>query len=122
MSETTDPRTRLQRWADAFTHSGPGYDLTAPAISEVTARPVTPEMEAAATARAVEAAADSERVAEWIAAHSQDSSELESLRREVAAARNYAAEMREFCSPHGVSVRYADQLEAAMDRAKEGGR
>jgi hypothetical protein len=39
--------------------------------------------------------------------------------REVAAARKYAAEMRDFCSPHGVSVHYADQLIAAMDRAKE---
>lgn len=46
--------------------------------------------------------------------------EMRSLRAEVAAARQFAGEMREFCSPHGVSVDYADQLEAAMDRAKEG--
>ncbi|MDX2838019.1 hypothetical protein PV377_03195 [Streptomyces ipomoeae] len=38
---------------------------------------------------------------------------------EVAAARKYAAEMRDFCSPHSVSVHYADQLTEAMDRAKE---
>lgn len=44
--------------------------------------------------------------------------EMAELRREVAAARKYAAEMREFCSPHGVSVHYADQLIQAMDRAK----
>jgi hypothetical protein len=41
---------------------------------------------------------------------------------EVAAARKFAGEMRDFCSPYGVSVDYADQLIAAMDRAKEGGR
>lgn len=46
--------------------------------------------------------------------------EMAELRREVAAARKFAGEMREFCSPHGVSVHYADQLEAAMDRAKKG--
>ena len=44
--------------------------------------------------------------------------ELASLRREVAAARKFAAEMRDFCSPHGVSVGYADRLLEAMDRAK----
>lgn len=42
------------------------------------------------------------------------------LLAEVAAARKYAAEMQTFCSPHGVASHYADQLEAAMDRAKEG--
>jgi hypothetical protein len=42
------------------------------------------------------------------------------LEEEVAAARKYAAEMRDFCSPHGVSVHYADQLVEAMDRAREG--
>lgn len=42
------------------------------------------------------------------------------LLAEVKAARKFAGEMRDFCSPHGVSVHYADQLEAAMDRAKEG--
>lgn len=46
--------------------------------------------------------------------------ELERLRAEVAAARKYAGEMREFASPHGVSVHYADQLLEAMDRAKAG--
>jgi hypothetical protein len=44
--------------------------------------------------------------------------ELDSLRREVAAARKFAAEMRDFCSPHGVAVDYADRLIEAMDRAK----
>jgi hypothetical protein len=44
--------------------------------------------------------------------------EMAVLRAEVAAARKFASEMRDFCSPHGVSVHYADQLEAAMDRAK----
>lgn len=42
------------------------------------------------------------------------------LLAEVAAARKYAAEMREFCSPHGVAKDYADNLIAVMDRAKEG--
>lgn len=46
--------------------------------------------------------------------------EMASLRREVAAARKFAAEMRDFCSPHGVSVQYANQLAEAMDRAKQG--
>jgi hypothetical protein len=46
--------------------------------------------------------------------------EMEQLRAQVEAARRFAAEMRDFCSPHGVSVHYADQLTAAMDRAKEG--
>lgn len=47
--------------------------------------------------------------------------EMEALRAEVAAARKFAAEMRDFCSPHGVSVDYADRLVQAMDRAKEQG-
>ncbi|MFD5910247.1 hypothetical protein ACFWHL_16170 [Streptomyces massasporeus] len=42
------------------------------------------------------------------------------LEAEAAAARKYAAEMRDFCSPHGVSVHYADQLIQFMDRAREG--
>lgn len=46
--------------------------------------------------------------------------EMAELRAQVAAARKYAGELREYCSPHGVSVHYADQLEAAMDRAKDG--
>lgn len=45
--------------------------------------------------------------------------EMRSLRAEVAAARKFAAEMREFCSPHGVAADYADRLVEAMDRAKE---
>lgn len=40
------------------------------------------------------------------------------LEAEISAARKYAAEMRDFCSPHGVSVHYADQLVEAMDRAR----
>lgn len=43
---------------------------------------------------------------------------VQDLEAEVAAARKYADEMRGFCSPHGVSAHYADQLVAAMDRAK----
>lgn len=43
----------------------------------------------------------------------------ETAEREVAAARKYAADMRDFCSPHGVSVHYANQLVEVMDRAKE---
>ncbi len=40
MTDQTDPRTRLQRWVDAVTHSGPGYDLTPepapwPAVTEL---------------------------------------------------------------------------------------
>lgn len=42
------------------------------------------------------------------------------LKAEVEAARKFAAEMRDFCSPHGVAVDYADRLIAAMDQAKEG--
>jgi hypothetical protein len=38
--------------------------------------------------------------------------------RQVQAARTFAAEMRDFCSPHGVAVDYADRLLEAMDRAK----
>ena len=44
----------------------------------------------------------------------------EAAEREVAAARKFATEMRDFCSPHGVAVDYADRLIEAMDRAKEG--
>lgn len=44
----------------------------------------------------------------------------ESAEREVEAARKFAGEMREFCSPHGVAADYADQLLEVMDRAKEG--
>lgn len=45
---------------------------------------------------------------------------VQHLEAQVAAARQYAAEMRGFCSPHGVSADYADQLVEAMDRAMEG--
>jgi hypothetical protein len=41
------------------------------------------------------------------------------LKAEVAAARGFAGEMREFCSPHGVAADYADRLIETMDRAKE---
>lgn len=44
----------------------------------------------------------------------------EAAEQEVAAARKYADEMRDFCSPHGVSMHYADQLITAMDRARGG--
>jgi hypothetical protein len=44
--------------------------------------------------------------------------EINRLKAEVAAARKFAGEMRDFCSPHGVSVDYADRLLEAMDRAK----
>jgi hypothetical protein len=45
--------------------------------------------------------------------------EIGRLKEEVAAARKFAAEMRNFCSPHGVAADYADRLVEAMDRAKE---
>ncbi|MEW1565761.1 hypothetical protein AB0454_22580 [Streptomyces sp. NPDC093509] len=44
--------------------------------------------------------------------------EMASLRAEVAAARKFAGEMRDFCSPHGVAADYADRLIESMDRAK----
>lgn len=47
-----------------------------------------------------------------------EDSELESLRREVAAARQFAAEMREFCSPPDVGADWADRLLDAMDRVQ----
>jgi hypothetical protein len=40
------------------------------------------------------------------------------LLAEVAAARKFAGEMANFCSPHGVASDYADQLVEVMDRAK----
>jgi hypothetical protein len=48
--------------------------------------------------------------------------EINRLKAEVAAARQFAGEMRDFCSPHGVATDYADRLIEAMDRAKEGDR
>ncbi|GHB16740.1 hypothetical protein GCM10018777_56720 [Streptomyces albogriseolus] len=44
---------------------------------------------------------------------------VQALEAEVAAARRFAAEMRDFCSPHGVAVDYADRLIEAMDRARD---
>lgn len=44
------------------------------------------------------------------------------LLAEVAAARKFAAEMRDFRSPHAAATGYADRLLEAMDRAKEGQR
>ncbi|MFF1574845.1 hypothetical protein ACFVWR_19060 [Leifsonia sp. NPDC058292] len=44
--------------------------------------------------------------------------EIVALCAEVAAARQFAGEMRDFCSPHGVAIGYADRLLEAMDRAK----
>lgn len=44
------------------------------------------------------------------------------LLAEVVAARKFAGEMRDFCSPHAVAAGYADRLLEAMDRAKEGQR
>jgi hypothetical protein len=44
----------------------------------------------------------------------------EAAERQVAAARKFAGEMRNFCSPHGVATDYADRLVEVMDRAKEG--
>jgi hypothetical protein len=49
-----------------------------------------------------------------------EQNEMRALRAEVAAARKFAAEMRDFCSPHAVAMDYADRLLEAMDRAKEG--
>lgn len=46
--------------------------------------------------------------------------EVEVLRAEVAAAREFAGEMRDFCSPHAVAADYADRLLESMDRAREG--
>jgi hypothetical protein len=52
-------------------------------------------------------------------APSAEARELASLHAEVAAARKFAEEMRDFCSPYGVATDYADRLIEAMDRAKE---
>lgn len=45
----------------------------------------------------------------------------ETAEREVTAARKFAVEMRDFCSPHGVATDYADRLIEAMDRARAAG-
>ncbi|MEI5520741.1 hypothetical protein WB388_09010 [Streptomyces brasiliscabiei] len=44
--------------------------------------------------------------------------ELDVSRRETAAARRFAEDMRDYCSPRGVSRTYADRLVEAMDRAR----
>lgn len=64
-----------------------------------------------------------ERILEWVEwiAKTVDGvrdRELAQARAEVIAARTFAGEMRDFCSPHGVAVDYADRLIEAMDRAK----
>jgi hypothetical protein len=41
------------------------------------------------------------------------------LRAQVAAARAYADQMGDYCSPHGVASRYANELRTAIDHAKE---
>lgn len=46
--------------------------------------------------------------------------ETAALCAEAVAARKFAGEMRDFCSPHGVAADYADRLIEAMDRVKEG--
>lgn len=63
--------------------------------------------------------AANERIVGETAQPATEATELDSLRREVAAARTFAAEMRDFCSPHGVAVDYADRLIEAMDRARD---
>lgn len=64
---------------------------------------------------------DSPNTQEWVPALADALLPLvQQPEREVAAARKYADEMRDFCSPHGVSVHYADQLVEVMDRAKGG--
>lgn len=50
----------------------------------------------------------------------EEQQELAALRAEVAAARKFAGEMRDFCSPHGVAADYADRLLEAMNQAREG--
>lgn len=41
--------------------------------------------------------------------------EVRQTRAKLAAVRNFAEGMRGYCSPHGVSVHYADQLTAVLD-------
>lgn len=43
---------------------------------------------------------------------------LATSQRETAAARQFAEEMRDYCSPHAVAADYADRLVEAMDRAQ----
>lgn len=45
--------------------------------------------------------------------------EIERLRAQVAAAYAYAEQMGDYCSPHGMAARYADELRAALNNAKE---
>ncbi|MFJ9114420.1 hypothetical protein ACIRJO_02605 [Streptomyces sp. NPDC102394] len=58
----------------------------------------------------------------YMGALAQQQAETARLRAEVDAARQFAEQMRNFCSPRGVSVHYASQLTEAMDRAKGGAR
>ncbi|MCI3277461.1 hypothetical protein [Streptomyces cylindrosporus] len=63
-----------------------------------------------------------EALPRYVGENARQQDENKRLRAEVAAARRFAEEMRNFCSPHGVSVHYANQLVEAMDRAKGGAR
>ncbi len=45
--------------------------------------------------------------------------EVEQLRAQVAAAYRYADDMAGFCSWQGIATRYAGELRAALDNAKE---
>jgi hypothetical protein len=71
---------------------------------------------------AIEEAVDLAVYLKQVALETRDrQAEVEQLRAEVAAARKFAAEMRDFCSPHAVAADYADRLLEAMDRALKGG-
>lgn len=72
-------------------------DLSIPAQHRITAHPVTPEMERAATERARQAAADSERAAAWIAAQSGPAAAEQRADQLAAGIRNVIADM------HGVT-------------------
>lgn len=61
-----------------------------------------------------------EALPRYVGEVSRQQDEIKILRAEVAAARQFADDMRQFCSPRGVSVHYAEQLVQAMDRAKGG--
>lgn len=45
--------------------------------------------------------------------------EVERLRAQVDAAHAYADQMGDYCSPHDVATRYAQELRAALNNAKE---
>ncbi|MFJ2004727.1 hypothetical protein [Streptomyces chartreusis] len=59
-----------------------------------------------------------EALPRYMGAYARQQVEIDRLRQEIAAARQFADQMREYCSPHGVSGMYADRLIDAMDRAK----